>query len=977
MAEKKLQVMISSTVRDLEEYRAEAKDACLECGMFPDLMENRPAQDAKAIAASEKMVNESDVYLGIFAHRYGYTPTENNPSKISITEMEYNRAIAEGKPRLIFVIDEEHPFKTSLVDKGRDASKLARLKKRLTTDNVVKFFTTPDDLRAHIISALTELAQNLNQGSSKQGKSINIRGLPSPPEKYIAHPYTLLQTHHLVGRKAELGLLNDWVSNPASDVYREHILSFVAIGGLGKSALTWKWFDEFAPKKMEPLAGRMWWSFYDRDAYFENFILHALAYVSDSPVEVAREIPAPEREIKLLAALNEKPFLLVLDGFERELIAYARIDASRLEDSEVDSHGNLRKTVDPRVGQFLKKLAQVEKSRILISTRLQPAELETDAGKPSPGVFRYNLDSLPDDDAVELWQALGVEGSRSVMLPVFRSFGKHTLLIQTLSGEIVNYRRGPGNFDKWREANPRFDPTKFKNLKDRMAHVLEFALARLDNGSQNVLNTISAFKMPTGYETLTAILVGNDKDCADEKELDDTLKELENRGLVGWDKRANRYDLHPVVRGVVWSGLSDDARQRVFTSLHTHFKVLPMLELENIESLEDLTPAIELYNILIGLKRYDDACVMFYDQLNQATLYRLGVSRQRVELLEMLFPNGVDKLSQLSQQDTLAFALDALAQGYQFSGQLSRAVTSFQRANIISSETKSDENLIIGLENLANSLLLIGRLRECEASARQELVLNREKGYRREGGCLLFIGLAFALRGYSLESGLALKRSLRVAEKKLTYLPYDYLALRSLWFGNFEESITWLEKAMILCESWRYEQGIIRVFRIQGEVTLGLNRYVMADERLHHALTRARAINLVEEELPTLAALAELRRRQGDEKAAREFLDDVWEFAERGPYPTFHADALNVLAQIERDTGNTEEAVRAAAKAYELSWCDGPPYAYHWGFEKAKQHLNELGAPPPEMEPFDESRYDPMPEVEIDPNDEFHVGEIS
>jgi hypothetical protein len=34
-------------------------------------------------------------------------------------------------------------------------------------------------------------------------------------------------------------------------------------------------------------------------------------------------------------------------------------------------------------------------------------------------------------------------------------------------------------------------------------------------------------------------------------------------------------------------------------------------------------------------------------------------------------------------------------------------------------------------------------------------------------------------------------------------------------------------------------------------------------------------------------------------------LDAVWESAERGPYPLYHADALNVLAQIERDAGNT------------------------------------------------------------------------
>ena len=130
---------------------------------------------------------------------------------------------------------------------------------------------------------------------------------------------------------------------------------------------------------------------------------------------------------------------------------------------------------------------------------------------------------------------------------------------------------------------------------------------------------------------------------------------------------------------------------------------------------------------------------------------------------------------------------------------------------------------------------------------------------------------------------------------------------------------------------------------------------------------------LGQEELPALVALAELRQRQGDLKAARELLDDVWEPAERGPYPLIHADACNVLAQIERDAGDRAAAVEAATKAYRLAWCDGEPYAYHWGLVATRKHLAELGAAEPSMPPFDESKYEPMPEVEINPDDEFHV----
>ena len=73
---------------------------------------------------------------------------------------------------------------------------------------------------------------------------------------------------------------------------------------------------------------------------------------------------------------------------------------------------------------------------------------------------------------------------------------------------------------------------------------------------------------------------------------------------MGWDKRANRYDLHPIVRGVVWSGLGDDVRRGVYTSLHAHFESLTMIDDHlKVSTLEDLTPTIELYNTLIGLGR--------------------------------------------------------------------------------------------------------------------------------------------------------------------------------------------------------------------------------------------------------------------------------------------------------------------------------------------------------------------------------------
>ena len=176
-----------------------------------------------------------------------------------------------------------------------------------------------------------------------------------------------------------------------------------------------------------------------------------------------------------------------------------------------------------------------------------------------------------------------------------------------------------------------------------------------------------------------------------------------------------------------------------------------------------------------------------------------------------------------------------------------------------------------------------------------------------------------------------------------------------------------------------YEIDFIRAARLHGTTALGLNDLDVAADRLQHALTRARAVSLVEQELPTLTALAELHRRKNEPATARELLSQVWDAAERGPYPLFHADARNVLAQIELDQGNRAAAIAAATKAYTLAWCDGISadgkvcYAYHYGLTNARNHLRELGAPEPQLPPFDESKFEPLPDVELNPKDDFWV----
>jgi hypothetical protein len=106
-------------------------------------------------------VEAADVYVGLFAWRYGYVPRDDNPSGLAITELEYRHALASGKACLIFILDEGTPWPPQFLDsqtgEGGSGEQIRRLRKELTENHVVMFFKSPDDLASSVSAALVPL----------------------------------------------------------------------------------------------------------------------------------------------------------------------------------------------------------------------------------------------------------------------------------------------------------------------------------------------------------------------------------------------------------------------------------------------------------------------------------------------------------------------------------------------------------------------------------------------------------------------------------------------------------------------------------------------------------------------------------------------------------------------------------------------------------------------------------------------------
>ena len=169
-----INVMISSTSRDLPDYREQAMRACLQAGVMPDMMEDIPASDQDAIKISLGMVDKADIYVGLFAHRYGYVAAGHDRS---ITHMEYDRAIERGIPCLIFVMHEDVPVRPKDVDKGVAAEKLENLKEHLLQTHTVNFFHSHHDLRGQVSHSIKK---QLDEWESQKSRTLD-----SPEEPVI------------------------------------------------------------------------------------------------------------------------------------------------------------------------------------------------------------------------------------------------------------------------------------------------------------------------------------------------------------------------------------------------------------------------------------------------------------------------------------------------------------------------------------------------------------------------------------------------------------------------------------------------------------------------------------------------------------------------------------------------------------------------------------------------------------------------
>ena len=136
-----MKVFISSTSADLKEYREAAEEVTGEYKCVPLAMEHFKSQPQAPAKVCEKEVKECDIFVGIYAHRYGFVPEGQEKS---ITQQEYELAKKEGKACLCFIVKSNFPWDPELIETGK-LKEIKTFLQIVKTENTVSFFTTVDD----------------------------------------------------------------------------------------------------------------------------------------------------------------------------------------------------------------------------------------------------------------------------------------------------------------------------------------------------------------------------------------------------------------------------------------------------------------------------------------------------------------------------------------------------------------------------------------------------------------------------------------------------------------------------------------------------------------------------------------------------------------------------------------------------------------------------------------------------------------
>ena len=1012
-----LGVMVSSTFTDLEQHRAALIKAIDGEGLKHETMENDSAKPAvDVIDSSLEMVRGASAYILVIGQKYGQTPSgQKNPGKLSITELEFDEALRLDRPILLFIMGDKHPLVKADVEtnaaKRRKLNAFRERAKQMRPGSPDRVYATFDNLEEFTSKAIHAVAGLRRYLDEQQTAAPEADPTPAPPAFYAEPPY--ITSHNFVGRQAQLDVLSDWAV-PAD---AHPVLLFDAIGGSGKSMLTWEWTTKHATQVRGNWAGRFWYSFYERGAIMADFCRRALAYMTGKPLDSFRSMKTPELGKLLLHHLQHRPWLLVLDGLERVLVAYHRFDAAQVTDDEASeptdqiAHRDPCAAIRPEDDDLLRTLAAATPSKLLITSRLVPRVLLNTANQSIPGVLRVSLPGLRPVDAEALLRSCGVSGASEPIQNYLKSHCDcHPLVTGVLAGLINDYLPDKGNFDAWAADRTGGGQLNLANLDlvQKRNNILKAALDALSEKSRQLLSILALLSEAVDYPTLKALnphlppepeeveepsdpeswslwqeMSDKDKEQAQQEyqaaiqrrmeyeqvfearlrspeflaapqELANTVHDLERRGLLQYDGHTKRYDLHPVVRGIAAGGLRPDEKDSYGQRVVDYFSEQDHSPYDEAETLEDVHDGLHIVRTLLKMGRYQQACDSYRGDLSNALLFNLEANAEVLSLLRPFFPEGWATLPNAVDESSASYLANDAANALDKVAELEEALAAYGASLTAELRQAAWSEVGTRLRNISLSLSNRNRL----AQEDRCLLLNLNLATQSNDKETLFLARLFRFQQLT-----------RIGQRAGATAIWDLLDPTG---RDWSRPVYRPGDAELDYAQFRFWQGDLseeRLVHVEQLAKTGKNRRVV---RLLHGLRGEWHLErgewaLAAESLREAVSMARgVGQADADAEAQLALAKfQLGELAEPRREAEQFANAKlpfhRALGDLWLAIGDREQAKKHALAAYKWAWADGEPYANRYALNRARALLEKLDAEIPKLPPYHPAKHEKLP----------------
>ncbi len=782
-------------------------------------------------------------------------------------------------------------------------------------------------------AALAALAEELAGLLKRAPATVTATFQPLPPDK-IQTAKLPTTASELFGREKDLQLLDAaWADE------HTHLLSLVAWGGVGKTALVNEWLSRLERDNFRGAERVFGWSFYsqgtreERNVSADSFFDEALRWFGYS----GPAIPSPwDKGIRLAELLRQQKTLLILDGVEP------------LQYPPGQLQGELK---DQGLKALLKELARANLGLCVVTTRVALEDIRHTEGKTSR---RVDLEDLSPEAGSQLLRHLQVKGTDKELAGASQEFGGHALALNLLGrylavvhdGEVRqrdliphlteeekqggHARRVMESYERWLAGKPECAILHLMGLFDRPAAkgAIDALLAKpAIKGLTSNLQNLPLAQLQFAFQHLRDLRLLAEKDA----------------------QRPDTLDCHPLVREHFGEKLRQQnpaAWKEAHRRLFEYYKNLPAKELpDTLEEMEPLFAAVA-HGCQAG--RHQEALDnVFFKRIRRGnevyTFHKLGAFGADLSALSNFFEapwrqpaSGLTDADKAVVLSWAGFALRAL-------GRLAEASQPMQAGMELQARQKDWENAASAAGNLSELYLTLGEVSQAVASARQSVDFADRSGdgFMREV-TRTQSGDALHQAGELTEAQKLFREAEAMQKQRQPEYPYLY-SLRGFQFcdlllsqGQYQEvqkrarqTLEWGSHGYSLLDFALDKLSLGRAFLLQAlaETTaraLGApgQYFNQAREYLQQAVAGLREAGAQEFIARGLFARAAFYRVQNEFDLAWADLEEAREIAERGGMKLWLADyhleasRLEIKQQKEKSKQKKENGNMKTAKAH-------------------------------------------------------------